>query len=577
MCRRKKFLSSLLVAAMVSGMIAGCGQTQETPVDKSEAENSTVGIGESKQPDSSADLEEEQYYNTEGFPIVKEPISIEVAGLKEITLNWNETHVVEKIAEDMGIIMNCTDYADRTVWDTQYATMIATDTLPDLVWAGNFPKAVINEHGADGYILDLTDYLDIMPNFAKYLEENPEWAAYHKTEDGSIYSIDRIRSESLPHGSLYVSKADQEKYGFSVDDIETTEDFYNVLKSIKEQNPDIIPLSFTFDGQCGQRGMWGIRTAFGIYTCDHNNMVGVSDEGEVILYDITDNNKAYLEYLNRLWEEELLDNESFIMTSDEYQSKVRNGEVVFWHDWSGIAGGLGADLSVIREYDELVAMTSEYNEVSTYVHQLPFTASARVFVSASTEYPEAICRLIDYSFTEEGQMFFNYGTEGVTYEMIDDGFGNLAPNYDNFWDQDNYETANEWLNQEVKCVNALNVVIDMSTRSVVEKASDEQLDIFINQDDKYTYIADANVEKAIRKQAEVERFPSFTPLSYTDEENEMISQPNTDMKLLIQQYKAQFVSGKLDIEKNWDSYVKEVSGFWNQIQPVIQGAYDKVH
>lgn len=577
MKERTKKLSALLLAAAMTASLAACGgaETADSQPVEEQVSGETKEAASTAEP--AADAEEELYYNKEGFPIVKEPITIEVAGWQDTTLDWEKTHVVKKIEEEMGIKIKATGYKDSAAWDTQYATMLATDTLPDLVWCGSFSKATINENGEEGYLLDLSDYLEIMPNFAKFLEENPEYAAYHTTEDGSIYSIDRVRSTALPQSGLYVSKADQEKYGFSVEDIKTVEDFYNVLKSIEEQNPDVIPLSFTFDKECAQRAMWGIRTAFGIYSCDHNVLYGVDDQNQVILYDITENNKAYLQYMNRLWEEDLLDHDAFIMTGDEFSSKVRNGEVVFWHDWSYLSSGLAADMSVWEEYDCLAAMTSEYNEVPTYVTAPPYNSSARVYVSASTDYPEAICRLIDYTFTEEGQTFFNWGTEGETYELVDDGLGNMIPNIDNFWDQENYATKDEWKMQEVMCVNALNCIIPMQSREIVAAATDEELEKMIFEDDNYTYTADAHLELAIRKQADVVRYPSYLPAVLNADENGAISQPLTDMKLLIEQYKAQFVSGELDIANEWDSYVEQISGFWNQVQPVVQGAYDRIH
>lgn len=574
---RTKKLTTLLLTAVMTASFAACGNSSDTGKQTdaaSEAASNTSDTADSSADNSAEDL----YYNTEGFPIVKEPITIELSGITGTTQDWQNTHIVKKIEELMGIRLECTTYADSNTWNTQFATMMASDNLPDLITQISVSKTMTNEYGADGYLLDISDYLHLMPNFSRFLEENPEYAAYHTTEDGSIYSFDRVRPVDLPQVGLYVSKADQEKYGFSVEDIKTTEDFYEVLKSIKEQNPDAIPLSLTFDGQCGQRGTFTIRNAFGIYSMDQNNLLGVDDQGQVILYDITDNNKAYLEYMNRLWKENLLDQESFIMSSDEYRSKIRNGEVVFWHDWAYLATGVQAeDAGIYQEYDSLLAMTSEYNDTATYVMAPPYNASARVMVSANTEYPEAVCRLLDYVFSEEGQIFFSHGTEGETFEYIDDGMGNMIPNHDNFWDQTKYSSQSEWLYQEVSIGNAFEIVIPSDSLAIVKAATDDELNTFIYEDPSYQYTADAHTELALRKQVEVRRYPSFLPVPYSTEESDALSQPNTDMSLLLQQYKAQFITGKLDIDTAWDSYKEQINVFWNQIQPVIQGAYDRAN
>lgn len=573
---RTKKLSALLLTTAMAVSVAACGNNDTGISDEQEskAESSVVADSDASVA-SSSEVEEKLYYNMEGFPIVDEPITIEVAGIQGTTKDWQNTFTVQKIEEMMGIKMNCTTYADKTVWATQYATMLASDTLPDLMISLSVDKATTNLNGEEGYLLDLSDYLDIMPNFAKFLEENPEYAAFSKAADGSIYSLDRVRPVATPLHCLYVSKADQEKYGFSVDDIKTTEDFYNVLKSIKEQNPDAIPLSLTLSGQSGQRGMWTIRAAYGIFSSEQSPIFGVDEQGNLYLDDISDNNRAYLAYMNSLWEEGLLDEEAYIMTSAEYQSKISNGDVVFWHDWSYIPAGTGKDSSVYAEYDALTVLTSEYNEVPTYVHFAPYNSAARVMVSADTEYPEAICRLIDYMFSEEGNIFINYGVEGETFDWVDDGFGNKVINSDNYWDKETYTSVADWRNQEVIIVNGMSLIMPSETRIVADNASDADLEKFIFEDEKYTYTQDAFHEKYIRAQAEVERYPSYMAVTLTTEEAEKSSQIMTDMNLLLQQFRAEFITGDKSTETDWDSYVKEIKALWDQIQPYYQAAQDR--
>ena len=556
---RTRKLSALLLATVMAMSFAACGG------------NPTGG------QDSTGSGDEKLYYNKEGFPIVNETITINVAGVQGTTKDWQNTYMVRKIEEMMGIKMNCTSYLDTTAWTTQYAAMITTDELPDLMINANLSRDVTNQNGEEGILLDLSQYLDIMPNFAKFLKENPEYAAYNTAPDGGIYSLDRVRPVETPLYTLYVLKADQEKYGFSVKDIKTTEDFYNVLKSIKAQDPDRIPLSLTIDGNSGQRAIWVLRTAFGIFSVNNCPVLGVDEQGVINLDDISDNYRAYLTYLNRLWEEKLLDQESFIMTSEEYRAKTKAGEAVFFHDWSFLGVATGQDESVYEEYDALSVLTSEYNEVPTYVHFTPFSEGSRVLVSAHTKYPEAICRLIDYAFTEEGQTFFYYGCEGETFDYVDDGYGNQTVDSSNYWDSSKYESIDAWRKQEVVIWQTLNLIEESSTRSFVDHATDEQLEDMIFNDENHIYTKEAFHEKYIRAQAEVERYPSYLPLAFTSEESEETSQYTTDMNLLLSQFKAQFITGEKSTESDWDAYVKQIKVFWDKIQPSYQAAQDRVN
>jgi len=567
----KRTLAVLLAGTMAVSM-AACGSGE--PVKETTA---AVAQTEKNQETAETAAAEELYHNTEGFPIVKEPITIEMAGIGGVTKDWQSTHVIKKIEEEMGIKINCTTY-EGSIVATQFATQITTDTLPDIM--GNYnaiSKATANQYGAEGYLLDLADYLHVMPNFAKFLEENPEFAAFNTTEDGSIYSFDRIRAEAEPKYELYVSKENQEKYGFSVDEIKTVDDFYNVLKSIKEQNPDVIPWGWASSG-FGQRGVNVIRTAFGMDTSlVFENAKGVDADGNVILYDITDNSKEYYKYMNKLWEEGLVDQEAFIMTLEEYYSKIRKGDYVFWFEWSDLVTGVqAADGSVYQDYDSLVALTSDVNPVSTYIMCDPYITNARVMVSAKTKYPEAVCRLLDYMFTEEGFYFFNYGTEGETYDLVETEIGTMAVNSDKYWDQANYANINDWRRQEVMINNVFQIVLDKTVLQAVHNASDEELVDYMTKDSSYSYAHHAHLEQAIRAQAEDVRYGSFLPVALTDDENKEIGQLQTDMATLISRYNAQFIVGDLDVDTEWDSYVKEIGSFWNKIQPVIQGAHDRM-
>ena len=560
----KKMLTLALASVLALSVVACGGGKEEEKAPAAEEVN------------TEAEAEEELYYNVEGLPFVKEPIEIEVAGVQGATTDWNSTYTVQKVEELMGIKMNCTTYADAATWSTQFATMMASDELPDLMMQIDMDKALTNDAGADGYLLDFTEYLDIMPNLAKFLDENPEFKAYHSTDDGSIYSLNNIRRNPGCMYSLYVSKADQEKYGFSVADIKTVDDFYNVLKSIKEQNPDAIPLSLQLDQGCGQRGIMVLNNAFNIDHTQLNGKFDVDESGNVVLTDIDERNQALLKYVNRLWEEKLLDNEAYIMTADEYRSRIKTDEVVFFHDWAFLQNATGAaDASIYREYDQLVALTSEYQTTPVYTYWTPQTERSRVMVSATTEYPEAICRLIDYTFSDEGFYFINYGVEGETYEFVEDEFGVRDVNHDKFWDQEKYTSSAEWLTQAVQIANGMNMVKYSPVDDAVLNATDEELNKMLYEDESMKYCMAASMELAIRAQTEETGYPAACGFAYSTEEADAISQLLTDMNLLIQQYRAQFVSGDLDVESDWDAYVKEIENYWTQIQPYVQSAYER--
>lgn len=85
------------------------------------------------------------------------------------------------------------DLVDVTVQDQKATEMIdlaaATGFTDATVYGGNSIAESLMSYGAQGYFINLKDYLQYMPDFAAYLEENPNVAAAITAYDGGIYHV----------------------------------------------------------------------------------------------------------------------------------------------------------------------------------------------------------------------------------------------------------------------------------------------------------------------------------------------------------------------------------------------------
>lgn len=513
------------------------------------------------------------YYNEEGFPIVKDEITIKVAGLRGVTQKWEDTFTVKKIKENMGIAMDITTYVDSTSWDTKFAGMLQNGTLADLMLNMANSRDEIDKYGDDGYILNLADYMDLMPNLKKYLDENPDYATSVYTTDGKLYSLSSTKQRSEGTALLYVSKEDQEKYGFKASDIVTVDDLYNVLKKIKEKDPDVIPMSFTFDYDSGQRGSFPIRTAFGIPSVNGSFCMYEKD-GKLIYGDVEDSYKAFLKYMNKLYEEKLLDNDAFIMTTNELQTKIRSGKCVIWSDWTRLQIATGADRDIWSKYDIIPSLTSKYNSKRQTMLPDRNGSAANIYVNADTPYPEAICRLIDYMFSEEGQIFFKYGIEGETFDWTTDKFGAKIPDCTNYYDYKNYDSADVWLAQAVQTSSAMRIRDYNLAYDVIEKATDEQLEYYISEEPTGMFAADAFYEYYLRKTG-TEELQALPQIKRTKEENEVYETYYTDCSQLLLKYKGEFITGKKDIDATWPEYLSNVNKFLDKMRSSNQAALER--
>lgn len=561
----KKTSSKLLSLALVLAMVLSMAACINTPAETTAPP-------------------EDLYYNETGYPICDETITIKVAGRQGNTKEWNDTYFVKYVREKLGINLVCEPFPNDAM-ASQYAGMLATETMPDMLVQMSVDKAQVNIDGADGYWLDLSEYLHLMPNFAKMLEENPTYANYTKDADGHIYSINRVTPGEVTasRGTINYNKALVEAAG--VTKIETIDDFYNALKAVKAKYPDKTPLAITFDAAPAYNADIILRTAFGITFNDNSYMLVEGKDGKVELGDISDNNRAYLTWLNKLVDEGLLSKEAITMTKDEYNAKAKAGDFVFF----SIAGSLGLDIADQSEYGIIAALTSKYVTETTAILNPGLTTNARIFVSAETQYPEAICRFIDFLCTEEGKMLAVYGVEGETYDKIYDDFGAWTISHDAYAPEnvkEVYGTAGKWAQQYVAPYQAFALywnfagaqfdTMDEATLKKIAAAPYKNADGSMNNGNQWT----ALVQLELNKIENLIVAPA--PLVYTAEEAEARATLAADLLTYLKAQKVAFITGNggVDVadDATWNAYVQSVKTMgWNDLQPIEQAAWDRTN
>ena len=85
----------------------------------------------------------------------------------------------------------------------------------------------------------------------------------------------------------------------------------------------------------------------------------------------------------------------------------------------------------------------------------------------------------------------------------------------------------------------------------------------------------ALVALAVREEG-VQQVDCFPKLSYTAEEASERATLKTDLETYLNQAKAQFITGEVDVEAGWDSFVNTVNGMGlERLLQIEQAAYDR--
>lgn len=390
--------------------------------------------------------------------------------------NWNrmQDEVGKKLTEATGVTLNG-EFAVTGGGQDRIALMAASGEYPDIISA----KGEVNKLVDAGALIDLAPLIEkYAPNLQKMYGDYMDRLKY-SNEDQSIYVLPTYSGVGQTYfdatGGFKLQHRVLEELGYP--EIKTVDDFENALKEYVKLHPTTdgqptIPLTLDADD-------WRIQITV---TNPAFWATGASDDGEyyinadtyeAMLHVKRPEEKEYFRWLNKLYNEGLLDKDSFVQKSDQYKSKIASGRVLglIDQDW-GFADAENA-LKTSGKYDQTyatfpVTLSDEYQEHS--FQDTGFMSGWGVGISTTNPDPVRTIKFFDYLASEEGQVLINWGIEGEHY-TLEDGqrvipedvlneknnnagpfqketgiglYGNIAPHYgDGVKDStDNYYTTN---------------------------------------------------------------------------------------------------------------------------------------
>ncbi|MBP1966472.1 extracellular solute-binding protein [Paenibacillus aceris] len=402
----KKMLASTMTVMLMSTMIACSSQTETAPATK-ESQSSAAGTATT-------------------YPIKTDKTLTYWGELNGNLTGVKTTHSDVPFFQDWqkktGVPLK---FTAPPTGQTKEAlnVMLASGDLPDMIeynFLSDFPggpeKAI-----KDGYILKLNDLIDkYAPNLKKYLKEHPEVDKMVKTDNGSYYAFPFIRGDEylqVFQGPI-IRKDWLDELGLPVP--ETIDEWTTTLKAFKEKKGAAAPLSFISKPRFFNESYNGaFLGAFGI------NRGFYLENGEIKFGPAEKGFKEYLSLFNSWYKDGLLDKN--IATVD---TKALDGSFASGGTGASIGnagGGIGKWQPLVQAKDpkaQLVAapypVLKKGDTPKFGQKDKPYSSGGIVAITSKAKDPELATRLLDYGYSEEGRMFFNFGTEGVSYKMEND-------------------------------------------------------------------------------------------------------------------------------------------------------------
>lgn len=424
--------------------------------------------------------------------------------------------------------------ADRT---QAYNLMLAGGNYADIIMGSDLVTNAAARLEED-VIIPLNDYLsEYAPNLSQWMEENPEIRKTYTTENGEFICFPYLRGNETASG-LWINQAWLDECNLKMP--ETIEELTNALIAFKEKY-NTVPFSMNLwgldtDGTGTYGVMYAIFSAFGVPT--RYSFYRDQDQN-VHLSAYEDGYREAMKVFASWFEQGLLDPDYASMDDKLLASKAGANQIGLLHSdyqiYVKISAALdGADNTwVPLQYPKV-----SKDDAHEYYARLSTTTTYGACITTACENVPLACQILDYCYGEAGELFFNYGIEGTSYELDADG----NPVYTEL-----YTSGPEGLGEYAA----------MYTPSVCGgfpagyKSSDA---------------ARARNSQIMRDAEDIwmdggtEDWWLMPVLSGTTEESEEYADLNGVISTYCSEMFHKFINGEADLESGWDEYIDTLKG-----------------
>lgn len=525
----KKLIALILMLVLMTSMLIGCSGGGEKVQATTPPENLTEGNG-----------------------IVDEKITLSIFSVKTpIQGDWEEMPFWKELEEKTNIAFTF-DLASPDALQERKNLILASGDYPDIFYGAGLTADEELNYGSQGVLIDLNDLIDnYAPNTKDFFEKNSTYKSMSAASDGNLYTLPNI--DLVPRSTVATKIwVNTEWMGnLNIEMPKTVEEYYNMLKAFKEDDPnqngetDEIPMSLAKTQLGMTRG--GILAAYGVMYNGRDNF-DVKD-GKVFFIHTSEAYKEYITFMNRLYTEDLLDNECFTQTDQQYVGK---GNQSLIGSYANLASYVVDTMDNYTKYKAIPPLTSDMNSEQVWPNKYPISFG-QFAITDKNEYPEASIQWVDYFFSIEGGAFMNQGPEGLGWEYIDAErkmWNKILP--------EGYASSEEYR-------GSLTPNCGTMTPGVVSK------EFLLGLNAAHV----VNLEDQIAEAYLPYIKDSFPIVKLTAAEQEEAATVSTDIDKYIEQMEARLISGDASLD-TWDEYVNNLKKMKvDRLVEIYQAAYDR--
>ena len=405
----KKLIVFTLMALLLFFTLNGCSTKENTtpsePTDMAPTETPTEAL--TKAP---SDAPEDEFA---GYPIeTDKELSFWLIGPyphAEYT-DASESPWHQWITENTGVQIDWKYPAAGADIQQAYNLMLVSGDLPDMIYNSGLPEQC-ESLLVDKYIISLDDYMvSCAPNLNSYLQEHPEFNKAIKSDSGHYYNFPFIREDVAWMGTyLGPTIRSDSLEELSLEIPVTISEWDNMLRGFDTVCD--IPL-------CVYNGSYLLRLFGNAYDFYHTYYV---DDQEAKVWYNADGYLNFLTQMSQWYEDGILDPDFVTMDMTGFVSKMSTQKI-----GATIMGTNTPTRFKTAMEDNGIPYTyigGSYpiaDEGGTYSHVFgeAIWNTLGAMVTTACEDVELACRFLDYGYSEEGIVAFNFGKEGVSFEYV---------------------------------------------------------------------------------------------------------------------------------------------------------------
>ncbi|MFS0726593.1 extracellular solute-binding protein [Paenibacillus sp. 1P07SE] len=555
-----KQLMWIATLSLIALMAAGCTDNAESGTVTDGGQTNSSGTHNSNGVESAS-----KATPAGELPIVAEKTKIQVLMLGNPNVEDYKTNEYSKWLEEQTNIEVEWEVAQPSDGEQILNLALASGDYPDVILNFGVSPSKMMVYGGQGVFLPLNDLIDTYGYGAKQMYESvPGSEEVITAPDGNIYGLPRVdmNPHSMTPQRMWIYTPWLEKLGLEMP--ETTEEFYEVLKAFKTQDPngngiaDEVPLAASTNGWFAQIDDF-LMNAFILNEKGNDNNYLLINDG---VLDVNFNKPEWKEgllYLHRLYSEGLLMPESFTQDNTQLKRLAENPDVPIlgafpkgvvtevvmlngdrWSDYKTVPPLTGPDGLKITPYKPFP------------IHQGQF------IVTSACEDPAVCYRWGDMMMTEEFTMRGINGRPGEEWREAEPGELGLNGEQGTWMKLQVYPGVQNvyWANQGPMVQPA-----PMRAGLVVNKGELAQV---LFEEATTKYFPHASAEDQV-----------VPPLTFNEEQAVEIADLQQTITDYVVETMTRAITGDIDIEKEWDSYLQQLENLnIERFVELKQEAYD---